>query len=87
MLQADTRSQARLWFATVGLAVAGSVTLLMAAKASQHEARVVERVWPACGPSGFTRVELHRLVRSETRAFSNKEDTVRAVTALCQTRR
>jgi len=65
------------------LAVAGSAMLLMAARAAQHETRIVERILPACDHAGFTRVELHRLVRSQARAFANKEDAVRAVTAVC----
>ena len=83
MLEAETRSHLRIGAAIVGLVVAGSAMLLMAAKAAQHEARMVERVRAVCGHSGFTPVELHRLVRSESRPFRNKEDAVRAVTAIC----
>lgn len=86
MLEAEKRSHARIWVAAVVAVVAGSGLLLMAAKAGQREARIVERLRPVCEHSGFTRVELTRLVRSETRPFANKDDALRALTAVCLAR-
>jgi hypothetical protein len=79
-------SHKRVWIAAVGTAVAGSFLLLIAAKAAQHEARLVERLRPVCEHSGFTNVELVRLVRSETRPFGNKEEALRNLTAICLAR-
>ena len=56
----------------------------MAAKAAQREARLLERLRPVCDRSGFTRIELTRLVRSQSGLFSNKDDAVRNVTAMCR---
>ena len=84
MLEAGRRSLARILVATLFAVAAGSIVLLMAAKAAQHEARIVERLRPACDHSGFTPVELVRLVRSESRAFANKDEAVRSLTLFCQ---
>jgi hypothetical protein len=73
-----------VWAATVAAILGGSGVLLMAAKAAQHEARIMERLRPVCDHSGFTRVELTRLVHSEARPFSNTDTAVRTLAALCQ---
>jgi hypothetical protein len=78
------RSLRRFWAAAIVAVLAGSGVLLMAAKAAQHEARIMERLRPVCDHSGFTRVELTRLVHSEARPFSNTDAAVRTLTALCQ---
>lgn len=87
MLEAIERSHGRVFVAMAFVAVGCSALLLMAAKAAQHEARIMERLRPVCDHSGFTRIELTRLVRSETRPFTNKDDAVRSLTAMCQARR
>jgi hypothetical protein len=79
-------SHRRVWIAAIATAVAGSVLLLMAAKAAQRQARLVERLRPVCEHVGFTNVELVRLVRSETRPFGNKEEALRNLTAICMAR-
>jgi hypothetical protein len=64
--------------------IGGTMLLLLAAKAAQREARIMERLRPICEHSGFTRVELTRLVRSEARPFTNKDDAVRNLMAICR---
>ena len=84
MQKAIERSYTRIWIAS-GLAIlGGTMLLLLAAKAAQHEARIMERLRPVCDNSGFTRVELTRLVRSQARPFSNKDDAVRNLIAICR---
>jgi hypothetical protein len=86
VLEAVERSHKRILVALAFAAMGGSALLLMAAKAAQHEARIIERLRPVCDHSGFTRIELTRLVRSETRPFSNKDEAMRSLTAICQAR-
>jgi hypothetical protein len=87
VLEQAKRSHGRVWIAAIVAVLGGSGLLLMAAKAAQHEARIMERLRPVCDHSGLTRVELTRLVRSETRPFSNNRDeAVRTLIAICQNR-
>ena len=86
-VRAVGRSPQRLWIAAVAAGVSGMGLLLLAAKAAQHEARVLERLRPVCDHSGFTHIELARLVRSQTRPLSNKDEAVRTLTAICQMHR
>jgi hypothetical protein len=82
--KAVQRSHTRIWIASVLAVLGGTTVLLLAAKAAQREARIMERLRPVCDHSGFTHVELTRLVRSETRPFSNKDDAVRNLMAICR---
>ena len=86
-MEADKRSHMRVWAAALVAVVAGSVLLLMEARAQRHEARLMERLRPVCDHSGFTKVELARLVRSEERPFADKEEAVRNLTAICRAHR
>jgi hypothetical protein len=79
-------SHPRIWIASALAILGGMMVLLLAAKAAQHEARVMERLRPFCDHSGFTRVELARLVRSEARPFTNTDDAVRNLVAICRDR-
>jgi hypothetical protein len=84
--KATQRSHKRLWAASALAIFGGTMILLLAAKAAQHEARIMERLRPICEHSGFTHVELTRLVRSEARPFVNSDDAFRNLSALCRDR-
>jgi hypothetical protein len=71
-------------FVTVGLAASASAMFIIAAKAAQSEARLMEMARPACAHTGITNKELSRIVRSEYKVGASKKDTLRAIVTLCQ---
>ena len=83
MLEPERRSHLWTWSASVLLIAAGGFTLVAAAKATQRESRIVERIRPVCAHTRFTNEEMHRLVRSASNSWPRKEDAVRAVVGLC----
>ncbi len=81
----------RLSWAIVGVVLfavaSGSILVLVAARAAQREARLVEMARPACDHAGLTNRELHRLVRSEYQAGADKKDAFYAVLERCLVKR
>jgi hypothetical protein len=83
VLEPERRSHLWTWSASVLLIAAGGFTLVAAAKATQRENRIVERIRPACAHTRFTNEEIHRLARTAAGSWPTKEDAVRAVVRLC----
>lgn len=75
------------WLLAAAAVVAGSLTLLLAARAAQWETRFIEVVRPMCNHAGLTNEEMHRLVRNENRSGISKQEAIFAVMSACQTNR
>ena len=86
MREAPARSPWLTWSITVALAAGAGIVTLVAVRAAQREARFIEVLRPVCDHSGLSRVELHRLVRSEYRPGVNKDDALRVLTRYCRSK-
>jgi hypothetical protein len=72
------------WSTLFGLFVAGLLILHGAAKASQRERRMVDRIRPVCAHNGFSNEEIHRFVRFTYGAWPTKEEAIHAAILLCR---
>ena len=84
MLKPERRFHLWTWPALAGLFVVGLFILHAAAKASQRERRMVERIRPVCAHNGFSNEEMHRFVRFEYGAWPTKDEAIRAAILLCR---
>jgi hypothetical protein len=67
-----------------GVFVAGLLILQGAARATQREKRMVERIRPVCAHNAFSNEEMHRFVRFAYGAWPTKEEAIRAAILLCR---
>ena len=75
------------WLASLGGAAATAVWVLdTSAGANQRLVWLIERARPACAHSITNKEELHRFARTELAASDSKEEALRSLVALCQTK-
>jgi hypothetical protein len=75
------------WLASLGGAAATAIWVLSTtATANQRLIWLMERARPACAHSVANKEELHRFATSELAANDSKEEALRALVALCQTK-
>jgi hypothetical protein len=80
-------SKAIRWLASLAGAAATAIWVLStSAGANQRLVWLMERARPACAHSVANKEELHRFARDQLAANDTKEDALRALVTLCQTK-
>jgi hypothetical protein len=75
------------WLASLGGAAFTAFCVLNAtAGADQRIAWLMERARPACAHGSMGNEELHRVAQHELMASNSKQDALRAIVTLCQTK-
>jgi len=72
------------WTALVAVLLVGLFILHEAARATQREKRMVDRIRTVCAHNGFSNEEMHRLVRFTYGSWPTKEESIRAALLLCR---